>query len=194
MCLVVTFLYLNISVCDVNVVEKVDGCADVPHNLWRLWEETDKHTLSNLEKVQYYPTRSTYKRGIELKSFSSLLPPHTPLKALHFQLCWFNDNLIPVSSMIRDSAAQRSPFHCKHIWESSQSKAFPWQLKKRHALNSCLLSSYEVSLLERNNSIYNVVCLSTLPPSHLFQWRPGLPWPGFCWTALLPPCWTDRRS
>lgn len=33
------FLHLDVSVCDVNVVEILNGRADVPHNLRSLWEE-----------------------------------------------------------------------------------------------------------------------------------------------------------
>lgn len=44
-------VYLDVSVSDVNVVEKLDGCADVPHDLKRLWEETIKQILSNQKQV-----------------------------------------------------------------------------------------------------------------------------------------------
>lgn len=38
--------YLDVSVRDINVVEKIDGRADVPHNLWCLWEEKQVSRLS----------------------------------------------------------------------------------------------------------------------------------------------------
>ncbi len=43
---VVMSLHLDVSVRDVYVVEKVNGRADVPHNLRSLWEEKRKtHSL-----------------------------------------------------------------------------------------------------------------------------------------------------
>lgn len=52
-------MYLNVPVCDVNVVEKLDGRADVPHDLKCLWEETIKQILSNQKKILYFTTTMT---------------------------------------------------------------------------------------------------------------------------------------
>lgn len=44
--LILISAHLDVSVRDVNVMEKMDGCANVPHDLGCLWEEERKNTIS----------------------------------------------------------------------------------------------------------------------------------------------------
>lgn len=60
-------VYLDVSVSDVNVVEELDGCANVPHDLKCLWEETIKQILSNQKQslIFYFTTGGANERKKE---------------------------------------------------------------------------------------------------------------------------------
>lgn len=48
----ISSLHLDVSVGDVEAVQVVGGCADVPHDLRSLWEGMEQNDVSNRQHSQ----------------------------------------------------------------------------------------------------------------------------------------------
>lgn len=104
------FSHLDVSVGDVHVVEKFNGCADVPHNLRCLWEQNRQTESLKPEAVPVSHSKRTALRDT-VTVLSSIVKVIQSAATPSSVFTFLSEGL--VSSGL-DSTEQLSSLHAEH--------------------------------------------------------------------------------